>query len=484
MKALIIRSIVSCVLVLGIQHAAHSQPDVDSVFNLPVGTVPFTISTLYELVLSNHPVAKQTALLSDVAKQEIRLARGSYDPKVEASFLKKQYSEKNYYTVANGALKFPTYFPLNPTVGIEKNTGDYLNSERYISDQYSNAQVYVGASLPLGRGLLTDENRTALKQAELFKDMTEAEQVKSINKLLLDVSKDYWQWYNEYYTYRITEQSVALAQNVFNRVKINVLNGELAAIDSLQAKITLQQRTVELQEAQLSLKNIVIQVSAHLWDSLANPLLMPDEYVPVLVPYNDTSSLEELTDRAKEMHPELQKIRIKLQQLENDQQLAREYLKPTLNLNYYLLNQPITPEGQSSFLFNDNYKMGIDFSIPVFLRKERAKVAQAKIKIANTSLEIDLTERSIVNQINITYNELVVTQSILQQQQAMVENYKKLLTAELLNLENGESDLFKINIQQEKLLQSQIKMMKLMTSIEKQRATLYWAAGTSMVFSK
>jgi hypothetical protein len=52
-----------------------------------------------------------------------------------------------------------------------------------------------------------------------------------------------------------------------------------------------------------------------------------------------------------------------------------------------------------------------------------------------------------------------------------------LLQAEILNLENGESDLFKINIQQEKLIQSQSKLLKLKAEYEKMKATLYWAAG-------
>jgi len=47
-----------------------------------------------------------------------------------------------------------------------------------------------------------------------------------------------------------------------------------------------------------------------------------------------------------------------------------------------------------------------------------------------------------------------------------------------MNLEQGESDLFKINVQQEKLIQSQTKWLKLLAEFEKQKAYLYWAAGT------
>jgi len=58
-----------------------------------------------------------------------------------------------------------------------------------------------------------------------------------------------------------------------------------------------------------------------------------------------------------------------------------------------------------------------------------------------------------------------------------VDNYKILLQAELDNLALGESDLFKINFQQDKLLESQIKLMKMRANMEKARVNLYWSAG-------
>jgi outer membrane protein TolC len=89
-----------------------------------------------------------------------------------------------------------------------------------------------------------------------------------------------------------------------------------------------------------------------------------------------------------------------------------------------------------------------------------------------------LAEREIINEISATYNQLVNLQAVMQQQYDMVQNYDRLLDAEILNLEEGESDLFKISIQQEKLIYSQIRWLKLLTEFEKQKAYLYWAAGT------
>jgi outer membrane protein TolC len=191
-----------------------------------------------------------------------------------------------------------------------------------------------------------------------------------------------------------------------------------------------------------------------------------------------TQTLNELMFMARQNHPELQKLSVKLNQLEVERKLAVEYLKPRLDLQYSFINQPITPDGSAQpFSFGSDYKFGLDFSIPVLLRKERAKLGQTKLKIRSTQLERTQAEREILNQIQQVYNQLTNTQLILDQQSSMVQNYERLLSAELLNLELGESDLFKINVQQEKLIQSQMKFLKLRAEYEKLKANLYWAAG-------
>ncbi|MCU0286987.1 MAG: TolC family protein [Acidobacteria bacterium] len=188
--------------------------------------------------------------------------------------------------------------------------------------------------------------------------------------------------------------------------------------------------------------------------------------------------LNALAEQARTNHPELRKMSIKIMQLDNERRLAAEFVKPRLDINYSMLNQPFNPWFETTtFDLSDNYKFGLDFSFPLFIRKERAKLAQTRIKISGTEYERTLTERQIINDINATYNAITNTAAILVNLADMVNNYERLLRAELLNLENGESDLFKINIQQEKLIESQTKLVKLLSEYEKQKAMLYWAAG-------
>lgn len=97
----------------------------------------------------------------------------------------ERYDETEYYRRFNASVKIPTKSPVTPSVGIQRNTGQYLNPENYLSAEYDYRQLYAGISVPLGRGLLTDERRTVLKQAELFTEMMEANKIAIINELLL-----------------------------------------------------------------------------------------------------------------------------------------------------------------------------------------------------------------------------------------------------------------------------------------------------------
>jgi len=477
MKKLTVVLLLVCTL-----HTSHAQNAFDSLFVLPDTITAFTLENLYGAMLQNHPIIKQTNLLTEIAQQEVRFAKGAFDPKLESTLNIKEYDDKVYYNEWNSSFTVPLWFPIDPKIGFERNTGAFVNPENALPASDNFIQLFTGISLPIGRGLITDDRRAAIQQAKLFTQLAEAEQIKLINKILLEAAKEYWQWYYTFYNYRLLDKNATIAQDIFSRVRMNAVMGEASAMDTLQAEIILQQRLVDKQEAYLEFLNSTIRISNYLWDDLGNPLQLSNNVAPIIAVADSNlltlTTLEELTAMARERHPELSKLNIKLNQLDVDRRLAVEYLKPRLNLNYNFLNQPITPEGQfNSLTFFNDYKLGLDFSMPLLIRKERAKLAQTKIKIKGTEYERTQTEREIINEINTTFNVLVNNTTIIRQQSAMAQNYDQLLKAEIINLENGESDLFKINIQQEKLIQSQSKLLKLKADYEKMKATLYWAAG-------
>ena len=84
---------------------------------------------------------------------------------------------------------------------------------------------------------------------------------------------------------------------------------------------------------------------------------------------------------------------------------------------------------------------------------------------------------SVKNNILTKYAETQMSGTLSRQYEDMAANYNRLLEAELLNLETGESDLFKLNMQQDKLIAAQLKYLDNLQKFQKNKAEILFAAG-------
>ncbi len=312
---------------------------------------PLTLDEFFEVVLQNHPVARQAYLLGELARQDLRLARGNFDPKLKSNFDVKEFGEKNdlYYAQWDSKLEVPMWFPVDLNVGYEQNRGEYLSEE---FTNTGDGLIYAGVSLPVGRGLFIDERRAAVKQARLMQDMAAAEQIKEVNKVLLNAAKAYWEWYYAYEALRVVNEVEELAETRYRGVVRQVVNGDVAPFDSLKAFINYQERDVQRATAALDYENAKLTASVFLWqatDTEAVPLEIAETTVPVLADSSGVLSLEELAELqrlARVNHPELVKVGAKIQQLQVERRLNQEFLKPVINLKYNFLANQLFGDGR------------------------------------------------------------------------------------------------------------------------------------------
>ncbi|MEH0157633.1 TolC family protein [Limibacter armeniacum] len=440
-------------------------------------TLVLTLDGIYSQVLNNHPVARQANLLSESAQMNIRISRGYFDPKVYSQYSGKEFKGSNYYRLWDSHLKIPMWVG-DLKVGYEKNTGINLNPQ---SDTNSGKGLaYAGIELPILQGMLIDERRAALREAQAMQQEAEAERVNKINKLMLQIAKDYWTWYFAYHQYQLAEKGFNLAKFRYNAVKQEVVQGTLAAIDSTEAKITIQQREIDLKMALLELNNSRLVLSNHLWDENGSPLEMDSELRPVERPSVSLTDIDmaQLEQMAAQQHPELRLIDSKLSQLEVQRKLAAEMLKPTLNLKYNFLSKtPISSNEYNMDFFEENYKLGVDFSFPLFLRKERGKLKLTKVKLEQTGLKRVEASRTIQNNLRAQYNKANNLNNLVSMQAEMAQNYRKLLSGEEQKFQAGESSVFYVTVREGKLLEAETKLFKIWSEFAKSIAELKWAAG-------
>ena len=68
-------------------------------------------------------------------------------------------------------------------------------------------------------------------------------------------------------------------------------------------------------------------------------------------------------------------------------------------------------------------------------------------------------------------------EDLLDQYSGVSDNYRRLLDAEIINLQNGETDLFKLNIQQDKFIEAQSDYYDALIKWEKSKAEYVYTIG-------
>lgn len=444
-------------------------------------TTVLTLADVLDLAMKNHPIVRQAGLQTTFAEAELRTAKGQLDPKLSSSYSLKNLNDTQYYNQLTSTFKIPVWFPLDPKIEVSRNSGNYLNPENYISSSTDFWQVSTGLSLPLGKGLFIDERRALIQQSRIFGDLAEADRQKMTNTALLEITTAYWNWYTAFQELGILGQSIDISYELKEQVKLDYEYGEASVVDTVQAFITYQSRLVEFEKARLAYNQSQFALSVHLWEAHDTPLELRPDVLPsdenpfVVVP--DSTGLEILLSWAESQHPEIRKIEAKKEQLEVEERWNIESLKPEVNLSYSLIDAPLNYAGTETPDWDSSYKLGVDFAFPVFLRKERGKLQKTQLYLESTDFILQQTTQEVKAGIKGTYAELKTSEKLAAEFEKMARNYQRLFEAELLNVENGESDLFKLNIQQEKYLDAQIKFVQAKAKLEKLKAYLPYSAG-------
>ena len=144
-------------------------------------------------------------------------------------------------------------------------------------------------------------------------------------------------------------------------------------------------------------------------------------------------------------------------------------LLPKIDLGYSYLTQPNPTIPNNS----DNYKVGVDFYFPLFLRKERGSLKIAQFKIQESEFTRDLEKVQLTNKISAQKIEI---QSLSKQQKLinkLVTDYATMLQSEERLFTLGESSLFLINTRENNLVSAQLSQIALENRFYTSNSELY-----------
>ncbi len=419
-----------------------------------------------------HPVAKQAQLNIGIGQAKLMKARGGFDPKLEIDYDRKKFKGLEYYDLLNATFKVPTWYGIEFKGGFEQNDGDFLNPQNSVpQDGLFNA----GISIPVGQGLVINDRMATLRKAKFFREQTKADRDILINTILYDASLAYFDWLKAYNEKEIYDSFLKNAKIRFEGIKKSVLLGDKAAIDTVEAKITFQNRALSLEQAKVKLTKQSLILSNFLWFENNIPVELQPNVIPdpnVETDIDVTLEIEgsPLSDFTLENHPKLKSLNYKIEGLEIDRKLKANKLLPKIDLEYNFLTE--TPEVSRSFTTAE-YKGGVSFRFPLFLRKERGDLKLAKYKVQDAEFELETTQLQIKNKVIGIYAELESFTTQNQLIATIVTDYNTLLAAEERKFSFGESSLFLINSRERSLINAKLKSVEVQNKFFKAKAKLF-----------
>ena len=240
-------------------------------------TVVLNFKEYLGYVKKYHPIAKQAELNIDIGQANMMRSRGGFDPKIEVDYDRKQFKGTEYYDRLNSTFKIPTWFGIEFKGNFEQNDGDFLNPSEIVPEDglYS-----AGVSMSVGQGFWINERMATLRRAKFFREQTKADRDLFVNQILYEAALAYFDWLQAYQDSKVYKNFLTNALVRLRGVKTSALAGDVAAIDTVEAKIAVQDRTLSWEQAKVRLMHKSLELSNFLWMGDDVPIELQPNIIP------------------------------------------------------------------------------------------------------------------------------------------------------------------------------------------------------------
>ncbi|AWK07555.1 transporter [Flavobacterium crocinum] len=417
-----------------------------------------------------HPLVKQANLEVTNAQAKLMAARGGFDPKIEVDYNKKEFKGTEYYSLLNSSFKIPTWYGVEIKAGFDDTDGQYYNPQNRTPEA---GLASLGITVALGQGMFINQRMADVREGKLNIKLSDAQRKLRAIEVLYQASEAYFEWRRSYNEAELYRNYLGFASTRFQGVKKLIDAGDGAAIDSVEAKITVRNRELNVENGNLKLAKAKLKLANFLW--IEN---VPVELGDLVKPEQNLIQTIEETLRTDAMmvemesldsHPKIQSLETKMDILEVNRQLKANSLLPKVNVGYNYISDP-----NYWNTFNaDDYKFNIDFSFPIFLRKERGNLKMAKLKIQDLQFDIGQQRLELKNKIKAQQTEI----ASLRRQKIVIDNlvtdYMTMLNSEEKLFSFGESSIFLINSRENNLVSAKLSQIGLENQFYLSNAELY-----------
>lgn len=441
---------------------------------------PLSMNQYLRWVAEEHPAIKEAKQRWLQSQNLLLMAKGNFDPSLNFAMDRKKFDGKNYYTISENQLTIPTRWGMKFKAGYDFTSGSFLNP---LDVKPLNGQALLGMDIPLLQGLLFDEYRLILREAELNMTIQKIGLEQVENDVLLDAAKAYLDWYVSYQQRDVQNQALILAKNRLKDMVTSFLEGDKPTIDTVEVYVNVLTRESSLFEVTLDYTLATQEMGNYLWQN--DQPVNPENYFPLA-----TSELDPILENSSEGWIEntlngnldLMILRLTGNQYQLERKWALEQFKPNLNLQFNALatgrsfNQEFDVRSDN-FLLENNYKLGLRARIPILYRKERGKLQLIDNKMKEWEYKTMDKTQYWITKAKQYFSAFEVLDAQVRNLQNQANQLNALLDAEKIKFSAGESSVFLLNTREQKNLEIAMKFIKIKGDWLKSYYTLLWTSG-------
>ena len=439
---------------------------------------PLTLEVVTQSAATMYPGLEAALREMDIAQGKETSAWGEFDLKAKADSIAGPMGfYKNYRT----------------GVKLEQATmpgglvyGQYRIGDGSFPTWYGERETNEGGEFKVGylasllQGRAIDPRRAAIFQAQLRQEQVEP----AVQVIVLDIvfaaSDVYWSWVAAGASRRVQQNLLDFTRERNRIYEIRVQNKDLAPIELVQNERLLASRQAKLYEAERKLQQSAIKLSLFLRDPTGRGVVPSAAALPrALVRPKDRRSqtVEEDIALAQSSRPELRELNVIQRQVELDRQLATNQTLPSLDAGFDASKDVGAQASSKGDKTPFELEAGLYFEMPLQRRKAYGKIREADGKLAQLGAKRRLTEDKIAIEVRDAVNAIQLASDRARQTEVGVRTAKELVDAERLRLDNGDSDLLRVAIQEASAIEAELADIEALADYWKAEAALRAALG-------
>lgn len=402
-------------------------------------------------VETNFPLVLAALEEYEIARGRVLQAQGGFDTRLGAQ---GKLGVEGYYENERADVLFeqPTQlFGATLSGGYRIGTGKFGS---YDDDARTDegGEFRLGVLVPLLQNFSIDPRRVALWQARIGEQQAEPIVTRKRLEAARKAADVYWKWVAWGRKRAIALRLLELARGRQSQVQVLVDEGQIARINLVDNERLIVEREASLVRAERGLQESAILLSLYWRDEQGRPIVpaaetLPDRFPAARAP--EETLVHGDIELALEQRPEVREIELEREQLELELSLSRNQMLPALDFGVVASQDTGAQSGAVADRDPFELQALFKFSLPLQRSRPRGKLRELEAKVAKLSRETGYVKDVVANEVRDAGSALVQAHARLALARRNVELALELEDAERIALDEGQSDLFRVNLREQ-----------------------------------